>query len=969
MKRVLISLLLFLFSLTAFPQFHPLGLNPPSLDWKQIDTEKVQVIFPETSTRQAQRVANIIHHLYDSSYYSLGDRKKKVSIILQNQTTISNGFVTVGPFRSEFYVNAPQVNFSGTTDWIDLLTIHEYRHVEQFTNAKKGLTKFGSIIFGQNGWGLFAGLALPRWFFEGDAVYYETMLTNGGRGRMPEFQNEYRALLLSGREFGYEKASATSLREFVPNHYTLGYFMTTSLRRQFGAHTWEPVVSDAVSYKGLLYPFNRSMRKRLGIGSPELYQKTMEELENEWEKEAEQLDLTPFQKLNFSKKKTFTNYRYPTFIDSNSIMVERSGFNEIPTFYELDLNSGSFKKLLKPGIYMDGNATLDYENHLSTWSQLAYDSRWGNKNYSIIMLNDHRSSKKRKLTTDTRYFAPDLSDDLRIAAIHSPADQEFELHILDSNTGRVTGIFKSERNDKIAFPTWVSKNEIAVIITRNSKNAIGIIDLLTNEMKAITPFWDDQISYLTYKNNHLFFSGTFTGIDNIFSLDLGNLTMYQITSSKFGATQPDISPDFKKIVYSDYTAEGYDVVITDLDPERWREFSGKSPTPIDYFKPLQKEGGSNILADVPSKDYTVENFNTKSGLVNIHSWTPNFVPPNFGVIVSADNKLSTFSADASATYNRNEETITYGLDIAYGEHEPVYDLNYNFSRRNRYVPLYEELAPDPDSVLLNTATQSWDENNISLGMTLPYNLTDGNFFSRFWIAGRYHQIWVDYDDPMTGTDESFGAIDFEVDIYAIRRTARQHINPRLGFTLNTRYQSTLLTNANSSNYFIVRNTTFLPGLMRNHSFYINASYQSEPFTSQYKFQDNFFYARGHDAVVHDRIWKIGFNYALPLFYPDLPVGPFFFFQRVKAAFFYDYSQASRDATAIEDLTPITGVSFRGSLNRTEQVYESIGVELTTDFRFLRVLDIDMGVRYSYLLNDNLSLNRNQFDLLVLSIGY
>ena len=69
-------------------------------------------------------------------------------------------------------------------------------------NARRGWTKVASVLFGQNGLGGGAGLAMPRWFFEGDATFYETQLTNAGRGRTPDFDKEYRSLMLSDRFYG-----------------------------------------------------------------------------------------------------------------------------------------------------------------------------------------------------------------------------------------------------------------------------------------------------------------------------------------------------------------------------------------------------------------------------------------------------------------------------------------------------------------------------------------------------------------------------------------------------------------------------------------------------------------------------------------------------------------------------------------------------------------------------------------------
>jgi hypothetical protein len=312
----------------------------------------------------------------------------------------------------------------------------------------------------------------------------------------------------------------------------------------------------------------------------------------------------------------------------------------------------------------------------------------------------------------------------------------------------------------------------------------------------------------------------------------------------------------------------------------------------------------------------------------------------------------------------------YGLSLTYGEFFPVYELSYDFSNRNRYVPVSIFNSQDT-TIQLGINNQNWMENMVTAGVTIPYVLSSGNLFSRLWFSARYHHLWVDYENDLTGTDENFGALDFEIDMFVLQRVARQHINPRWGLTLNLQNLSTVGTVENNSRYFQVSSTAFLPGIFRNHSFFVNASIKTEPVRAQYKFRDNFFYARGYNATAHDNIWRVGFNYGMPLFYPDLALGPFLFIQRIKANFFYDISMSTRNSGTEEDFTPIQPQpALRFQVDSFNQQNNSVGVELTSDFRFMRGLDIDMGVRYSYLLNQQFpGQERHQFDLLILSIGY
>ena len=115
------------------------GGNPPSIRWRQVNTDTVRVIFPEGMDSLAQRVAAISLKLASLTRESIGNRVKKINIVLQSNTTISNGYVALGPFRSEFHLTPDPNSFVlGSLPWDLSLAIHEYRHVQQYNNFKKG---------------------------------------------------------------------------------------------------------------------------------------------------------------------------------------------------------------------------------------------------------------------------------------------------------------------------------------------------------------------------------------------------------------------------------------------------------------------------------------------------------------------------------------------------------------------------------------------------------------------------------------------------------------------------------------------------------------------------------------------------------------------------------------------------------------------------------------------------------------
>jgi hypothetical protein len=174
------------------------GGNPAKQKWLQYDTDSVRVIFPQGMENAARRIITNSAKIRKDDKSSLGGLQRKISVVLQSGRTESNAYVGLAPWRSEFYTIPPQDPFAmGAVNWIDNLTIHEFRHVQQYSNFNKGLSKFASTILGEQGQALANSAAIPDWFFEGDAVYNETKFSPQGRGKLALFMSSYKSVFLS----------------------------------------------------------------------------------------------------------------------------------------------------------------------------------------------------------------------------------------------------------------------------------------------------------------------------------------------------------------------------------------------------------------------------------------------------------------------------------------------------------------------------------------------------------------------------------------------------------------------------------------------------------------------------------------------------------------------------------------------------------------------------------------------------
>src|SRR3982751_881313 len=87
------------------------GGNPPSFKWKQVNNTAAKVIFPAGMDSSAYRVASIAQLLNQQTLPTIGTRQRPIDIVLHPNTIISNGYVALGPFRSEFYLTPAQSSF------------------------------------------------------------------------------------------------------------------------------------------------------------------------------------------------------------------------------------------------------------------------------------------------------------------------------------------------------------------------------------------------------------------------------------------------------------------------------------------------------------------------------------------------------------------------------------------------------------------------------------------------------------------------------------------------------------------------------------------------------------------------------------------------------------------------------------------------------------------------------------------
>ena len=165
----------------------------------------------------------------------------------------------------------------------------------------------------------------------------------------------------------------------------------------------------------------------------------------------------------------------------------------------------------------------------------------------------------------------------------------------------------------------------------------------------------------------------------------------------------------------------------------------------------------------------------------------------------------------------------------------------------------------------------------------------------------------------------------------------------------------------------VQSTFYFPGFFKHHFLYTRLGYQ-DTFqgveTNTYVFSNRIAKPRGHGYPSNETFTSISLNYAMPLWYPDIALGPVLNIQRIKANFFYDYGSGKGNTYFYKPN------STRVYVSNTDATYQSVGVETTFDFNVMRFLPkFELGFRSTYRVANEYNSSGMIFEIVIGNIAF
>lgn len=904
---------------------------PASTKWRQMNTDNFQVIFPEGFESEANRTMNILEAVKEPASKSLYKKVKKYSVILQNKQGFSNGFVGIAPRRSEFFtIYSQDYNFVGNSDWIELLAVHEYRHMVQFSKTySTGFNKLNYWLFGEYGLGAWSGLAAPSWFWEGDAVGIETSMTASGRGRLPWFSLAYKTNLLEKGAFNYSKQSLRSFKDFVPNHYRTGYFMTTYLKSKHGVDVWDKIIHRSFQTPFIPFAFSNAIKKVTGKNLRQTYEEMTDELKDLYSEQVLNIKVENRQIVNKRNNQVYTNYFYPTQTSDGKVIVLKSGFSDIPTFVSID-EKGDEKTVFTPGIFNDPGL-LSMRSDKMVWVEFEFDTRWSKQSYSVIKFYDLISKTQKILSHKSRYTSVALSPDGKlIAAIHNSENNKHTIHLINASDGSLVKAFENVENAFYSMPSFSNdgKNLVTLKLIDRVKSIV-IKDLDSNNEEMLISSETENFGHPVFYEDYVFYNSAANGIDNIYALKRTSKEVFQITHVKYGSYNPSISKDGKTMYYNTFSKDGMDVAQAPIDISNWKPLAQVENLNFNYQASMvEEEGISDVLKNRTNKVYETKKYNQLKSLIRPFAWgLTSVVEDNYTLGISSTDVLNTTSISAGVIFNSNERNTRRFINISYQGFYPILDfLMINGTRTTK------EIIDD------QIQTFDWNERSVLAGVRVPILLTNSKYLRKINLRARIRSTKIsDFDNPVPGRFEqqngALRALEYQFQFIRRLRTSKYDINSKWGQTLAVNYKHTPIGGAYTSNQFAIQSNLYFPGIAKHHSIHLRGSFQYED-RKNYRFSSPVTFTRGFGYTSFETYSNIALNYAFPLFYPDIHIGPLLNIQRVYANVFHDFGRGVQDDSPDFD-------------------FKSYGAEVSFNFNIMRFLPLlDVGIRYSYLPDFN-----------------
>ena len=947
LRYITIFILLLFATQRAGAQYYSWGADPVTFKWMKSSTERSTVIYPSHAEKVGLTTLYFTEVLKPYIGYGFKLPPLDLPFVVHPENMRSNGLVMWLPKRVEF-LSSPAID-GYSMPWLKQLSAHEYRHAVQYNNLNVGVVKFLSYLLGEQSSTI--GLVfMPLWMMEGDATQFETEVSSFGRALQPRFTLEFRAMGNIVKKYhNTDKFFCGSYRDYIPDHYQLGYQMVAYGNEKVGRVMANDMAAYGPRKPWMIISEDWRMRRLFGFTGHTLFQETFQSLNDFWTKTP--LPENSSRMLATPRFTSYTTYSDPLWIGGEVVSLKKDLDN--PTrFVALDAESGMERRLSYVG-EVSTRPVYDSLRNRVWWTEYRRGLLFAERVRSQLCYMDLGDLRPRTVNLHRNVLYPTFDDKGDMAWVeYDPCGIYTIQHAMGD--GRPVVFPFGEEVHSLAWDNTTRR--LYCIVTGDEGMWIAGIDREGNVERVTTPAYI-TLSKLRAEDGKLYFGSIASGRDEIHCLDLQSGVEYQLTESSYGSF--DVAPAADgNILMTTYDSLGYHPALQRED--KFLREVGYSRLPRNVVNPprtkwnvVNLDSVSIVPPDSVVSGVTRKEKRYRKGLTlfNFHSWAPLSYDPfalseegaisfNLGATAMTQNLLSSMQGFFSYGYSHRQGSILRAKLRYYGL-GPTISLNATYGGHQKMYPVYV-YNPDTHKIEFPMPASLGKYYSLGVDVQLPLMFQRG-YHTRYFVASagwnysnglvaNTGNLQIDADGisniAKIGYAEGLHLTSFSLGYQDVVRLSHRDFLPPWGLVATASYAMNP-ADGKFSDLLALYAKVYTPGFAKHNSLSLAVAYQhsiggfqSNDALSALTFNSTKLLPRGFDATqIENRNYiAASLNYQLPLCYPEGGWRGMIYVKRIRLNIGLDVAQYENQKFATN-----------GSVRRDWHRINSIGGDLTFDF--------------------------------------
>ena len=599
-----------------------LAQNHPELAWQVVETEHFRIFYHEGLEGAAARAARIAEAAYAPLTELYGyEPDGRVRIVLKDHDDYANGAAFFYQDTIEIWATSLDHDFDlrGSSDWLRNVITHEFAHIVSLGAARKGVQRVPALYLQYFGYQReknrpdiligypdviasypVMGTVMPMWLAEG-AAQYGTATT--GHDRWDANRDMVlRSLVLADEQLSFEQMGVFGKQGFGNEYvYDHGFGLVRYIAETYGEEKVAELYRAASQWHTLA--IDGACKKVLGKSADELYGEWIESLRQGYRaqvaalgplREGERIVDVGFSNLRprlapGGEKLAYLSTRKRHYYPHGLIVRDlATGEEEIAAFpaaastvdWSPDGSKLLFSRIDRADKYGSRQADI-YE-----WdSAAAGPSFWRNMLWlvpAMVSGTGPEMPRVKRLTRGMRALYPTYSPDGEWIVFVQNKGTSNNLAMVRADGTGLRYLTHFADGTQLYTPRFSPDGrKLAFAIAREGQRDIAVVELGTEGTavgdsigqpresgqpqglplrggRVIATPGTDRDPAWSADGTELVFASDFSGIFNIYALDLQTRQLRQITNTIGGAFSPSVGPE-GEVVFTAYTAAGFEI--------------------------------------------------------------------------------------------------------------------------------------------------------------------------------------------------------------------------------------------------------------------------------------------------------------------------------------------------------------------------------------------------------------------------